>query len=545
MPKSVAESPRAFILKLEKKLFAENKNAINEATVVEDPRFKQYWRRYKRAVATYRATCTMEDVFAAIDKARVVIVGDYHTLDQSQRSFMRLLRGYFERPVKNKVAVALETVQARFQKHLDAFTSGRSSAEVFIRKIGFKKHWFFDLWRNYQVIFDYLLYHRVPIRAIEADQRKKLSLLERDAFMARGIVKFAREFPKEKIFVLVGDLHLAPEHLPSELAKLARKEGIDLPLVTLYQNSPEIHWKLSEKGVVDHVDVVRVSSNEFCRMHTPPLIVQQSYLNWLYHEDDSFDWADAKASFLRLVEQVAQVVGLSLPADYENVEVYTCGDLSFLKTLKRKKMFTPKELSFIRDQVMHSESYFMPRARMAYIANVSIHHAAEEATHYLKVLTSGEEFPRSRQDAFYANALHEAIGFFGSKLVNAKRKCPRLADFTRDLAFLSGEGRAFPGKQLRMETATLFIQHAQGIKKSQLIHPNKVRDMSSRLFLSLTHAVGYDLGDHLYYGFMSGSVPKEIVRDLFTDHFEDEGEPGRMYLALTRLLKSVKRPPKV
>jgi uncharacterized iron-regulated protein len=540
-----ADSPRAQIMRLEKKLYAENKAAIKEATVVEDPNFKAYWRHYQGAIRRYARVSDMGRVLDAVDRARVVLVGDYHTLDQSQRSFVRLLRGYFDRDKRKKAAIAIETVQARFQKHLTGFMEGGLGADDFIKKIGFRKHWFFDLWRNYRVIFDYLLYHRVPLRAIDADNRKKHTLLDRDVFMAREIVKFAKERPADKIFVLVGDLHLAPRHLPGELKKLARREKLELPLLTLYQNSPEIHWDLSRRGNVDHIDVVQVSETEFCRQHTPPLIVQQSYLNWLYHEDDSFDWIDAKGSFVHLVEQVAGIVGLDLPKDFENVDVYTCGDLSFLKTLKRRKIFTKKELDFIRGQVVHSESYFMPRSRMVYIANVSIHHAAEEATHYLKYLFSGEEFPRSRQDAFYANALHEAIGFFGSKLVNAKRKCPRLGDFVKDAAFLMAAPAATHDRQIRLETADLFIQHAQGLKKFQLIHPNKVKEMSSRLFLSVTHAVGYDLGDHLYYGFMAGAVPKEIIKDLFMERFEDEGEPGKMYIALQRLLKSIKRPPKV
>lgn len=544
--KSLASShltPRQEMMALEKQVFAENKRIINENTVVSDPKFKSYWRRYKKATSSYLVPVHIKDILKAMRESRVILFGDYHTLDQSQRSFVRFLRKYFEQYDDKKIFVALETVQARFNFYLEDFILGKLTVENFIKKIGFKEHWFFDLWKNYEVIFDFLLYHHIPMRAIDADNRKKLSLLERDDFMAREIVQMAEEFPDEKIIVLVGDLHLAPEHLPKSIQKYAKKQKIDLPILSLYQNSPEIHWQLSEKGTVDHVNFVKISDSEYCRQHTPPLIVQQSYMNWLYHEDDFFDWVDAKSSFLDILRQIAKVIKIELPEDYENVEVYTCGDLSFVEKFKRRKIFTEEELQFIERQVLHSESYFLPRTRTVYIADVSIHHAAEEATHYLKYLLSGEEFPRSKKDAFYANVLHEAVGFFGSKLINPKRKCQRFNDFLKDQKYLK-TAEMVENREFRLELTELFLSHSRSVRRGNLIHSNKITNMSSEMFLAITHAIGYDLGDHLYYGFMAGKVPLDLIQHLFNDHFGEDGEPCDLFRELFEKLRAVRRPPK-
>jgi hypothetical protein len=267
-------------------------------------------------------------------------------------------------------------------------------------------------------------------------------------------------------------------------------------------------------------------------------------LNWLTHEDDTFDWADAKVSFLHLVSRIAEIIGLVLPKDCEEVEVYTCGDLGFLKTIKKKKLFSRSEFSFIKEQVESSRSCYLSRARIAYIANVSLHHAAEEAAHYLKSLFCGEEFPRIRQDAFYAGILHEAACFFGSKLVNPKRKCSRLLDFKKDVRYFSSLTPT-SDQQLSLKTADLFIKHASTVKSGKLIASSQVANLSSELFLWLVSAIGCDLGDHLYYGFMSGHIPKDIIQALFTERFEEEGEPGKIYLSLVRMLQAVKRPPKI
>lgn len=536
-------NPRKEILKIEKKLFNEHKRIIDDSTIVSDLNFKKYWRHYKNSVKNYKAPCEVSDIQKQAHKSDIILVGDYHTLDQSQRSFVRLLKLYFKNHKATNVIITLETIQQRHQKHLDDYLKENINTENFIKKIGFKEHWFFDLWNNYELIFDFLKYHEVPIFAIDADHRKDITLKERDEFMANQIIEIHKKFPNKTIFTLVGDLHLAKRHLPKEIERFAKKSKIKVPKVlSLYQNSADIYWKLSEQGLVDHVHFVKISENEYCRLHTPPLIVQQSYLNWLYHEEGTFDWIDPKSSFLDIVKQICKILGVNLPQDYEDVEVYTCGDLSFLQTLKRKKIFNTNEMKFINYQISHENSYFMPRARMVYVANVSIHHAAEEASHYLKFLLSGEEFPRHRKDAFYANVLHEAIGFFGSKLINSKRKCPRYKNYVDEKKFLETSGLDSL-RSLDYATADIFIEHHKRFKKDQsLIHSNKIANMTSELFLSITHALGYDLGDLLYYGFMAGKISKEMIHDLYISRFESDGEPGKIYKNLMQKLKGIKRP---
>ncbi|MBU0505181.1 MAG: ChaN family lipoprotein [bacterium] len=531
--------PRQDLLKIEKKIFRQNQDTIRDATNVKDKNFKTYYRHYKRAVKKYTKSVKVAEVEKAIQSSRIVIVGDYHTLDQSQRSFVRILRSYM-RNCDRDIVVALETIQAKHQRHLEAFMDESIDENMFIKKIGFRKHWFFDLWHSYTIIFDFFRYHKIPLFGIDMSGSDKHFLRDRDNFMADKILALAKKYPDKKIFVLVGDLHLAPEHLPKEIEKRAKKEKLKLPIVTLFQNSPEIYWKLSEADLVDHTLIVKTGPKAFCRMHTPPIIVQQSYINWLYHEEGNFDWIDAKSSFLNIVERIVAILDVKLPNDYEQIEVYTCGDLGFMELSSFKKKFSKKDLQFIRTQLLHSQSYFMPEARLVYVANVSIHHAAEEASHYLKHLLTGDEKPRSHKDAFYTMVLHEAIGFFGSKLINSRRKCARLGDFQSEIKYLVNANLCI-FKHVEYETAQLFIKHSRLIKKGELFHTNLVSNFSSTLFLMLTHAIGYDLGDHLYYAFMEGSVTKKKLQNLYTNLWAEEGEPQEFYLELVKSLKGVKR----
>lgn len=541
--KNHMDHPRHQILKVEKKIYRENQEIINDSAVVLDTKFKTYLQTYKKAIKDYRKVIGFKDVLKKISKSDISLFGDYHTLDQSQRSFVRYLRQYIAKYGKKNIIVCLEKVQSRHQKYLTQYLEKEISAEDFIKKIGYKKHWFFDLWDNYKIIFDFLRYHKIKAVAIDSDNRKDLTLKERDSWMGNEILKQHEKNPDAKVFVLVGDLHLAPPHLHKSIFRHAKKDKLKkMPkLLSVYQNSSNIYWKLSEKRLVDHATVVEISKNEICRMHTPPIIVQQSYLNWLYQDEGTFDWIDAKHSFLNIVERLVRIIGLYLPEEYENVEVYTCGDLSFLKKLESGKTFSKKQIKFIRNQVLESMSYFLPRARMIYIANVSVHHAAEEASHYLKFLFCGEDHPRESQDAFYNAILNEAIGFFGSKLFNHKRKSSRLADFKNEKKYIENN-HLLAKRSLEYEVAKYFILHDQLSKKRKLFKGARIKNMSSDLFLGVTHAIGHDLGDRLYYGFMDGAIEKDVVQYLFQDRFDEDGEPCEVYLKLVRLLKAVKRP---
>ncbi|MBI2339396.1 MAG: ChaN family lipoprotein [Deltaproteobacteria bacterium] len=536
-------SPRQELLRLQKRIFLKNRQIIGASVIHSDRSFTAYEERYLKGVRNFKSAAGVEEVVEAMAKADIIYVGDYHTLNQSQRSFLRVLRSFI--PRTRKFCIGLEVIGWRHQEFLMQYVQGRIGDRTFLKKIGFREHWFFDLWDHFRPIFDFARYHRIPLYGIEAYPQDGAGLQRRDAGCARLIHEIYREDPTRKIFVFIGDLHLARAHLPAEVNRVFKREGIRPKTVTLFQNSASIYWKLAEKGMEHQAQVVKISENEFCRMHTPPIIAQQSYLNWLEHEEGVFDYADAKQTFMDYVDQIAGFLGLSAGPEKENVEVFTCGDLSFLRKLGESGQFSPRELREIKRQILRSESYYIPRMKYVYLADVSINHASEEASHYLKNLCSGEEFARPMQDAFYANALHEAVGFFGSRIINHRRKCRRPSEYVKLIRYLSRNRRALKGRELEFQTAILFLDHERKAKKGVAFHPNTIKSLSTDLFLSVTHAIGYSLGERMFHGLLGGQLTKGYARELFYDPMEEEGEPVRRYFELLKKLKGVKLPKRV
>ncbi len=531
-------SPRTELLAIQKKLWRWNKDLIDHSILVREPGFESYERAYRRTVRNYECTVDQDEMIKAVLKADIIYVGDYHTCNQSQRSFLRILKAVVKKD-KNFV-IGMELLHTRHQRILDQYLSGRVCESTFLKRIRLQEHWVFDLWSNFKPLFDFCKYHKIKMLAIDAAPPGS-RVYKRDRAAAKVVASFMAANPGQRMFVFIGDLHIAPPHLPQDLKEELKKYDLNPSHLILYQNSEAIYWKLAEKGLDDSVEVVRLPDGSFCRMHTPPVVSQRSYLNWLEHEEGEIDYADAKYSFMEIVDRICDFLGIRLGKKRDNVEVFTCGDLSFLKKLKQSGSFSKDEIETIKRQILASESYYISKAKFVYLANLSINHAAEEAAHFIKNLCSGEEEPRETIDAFYANILHEALGFFGSKIMNHKRKCYHEKDFANLLAYFQTV-RVPRERKLEYETAHLVTEYKRLEKRGKALANTEIFHSRMDLFLSLTHALGYMLGDRLYYGLVSGAVKKPLIRELFCNPWTEEGEPVKAYMNLYKCLKKVKIP---
>jgi heme-binding uptake protein ChaN (Tiki superfamily) len=534
MPKG----PRAELLKIQKKLWRWNKEIIECSVLVKEPGFDRYERNYRNAVKEYQRVADLDEMMEAILLSDIVYVGDYHTCNQSQRSFLRMLKAVVKKDPN--FVLALELIHKKYQSVLDEYLAGEIEEKDFLRRIKLREHWVFDLWESFKPLFDFCRYHKIPIVAIDSAPMGS-DVSKRDVASAKLIARVMKKYRDRRLFVFIGDLHIAPQHLPKDVTRELKTVGLKKRPLILFQNSEPIYWKLAEEGADDFVQVVKLKSGHYCRMHTPPVILQRSYLNWLEHEEGEIDYADAKSSFLELVDSLCTFLKLKLGGARDEVEIFTCGDLSFLERLEERGGFTKKEITTIKQQILASESYYIAKSKMVYLANLSINHAAEEASHFIKNVCSGNEEPREVVDAFYANILHEALGFFGSKIINQKRKCFHSKDFKNLLAYFQTV-HVPQERKLEYETAHLITEYKKLEKKGAPLEQTEIFNSRMDLFLSVTHALGYMLGDKLYYGMMKGNVKKPQIKKLFMDPWLGDGVPVAVYMKLLKKLKGVRIP---
>lgn len=528
-------SARSELLALHRRIWTENKRRIESSTHDDTGELGRYRGAYTRRTSSWRDVSSFGKLAVSCMRARAIYVGDYHTSKQSQKCYFKLVRRMAEAGAK--LVLGLELVGSRYQKEIDRFLAGQISEATFLDKVKFERNWPFGNWENFRPIFEFARETKSPILGIDARLDGGDSLTRRDAHAAEILAKSHLAHPDRKHVTLIGDLHVAPTHLPAAVDRALAARGTPAPPRRIvYQNAEPIYWKLAAQGLERSVEVLRLDDESFCVMNTPPIILQQTYLNWLEREEEALDYADARAEFLTLLRRIAEFLGIELPREAEDVEVYTSGDLSFLERLRERRLFGPAEIAEIKRQIQAAESYMIPRGRIVYLANLSTNHAAEEASHFLKILCAPEELPRERIAAFYANALHEAIGFFGSKIINDRRKTPHEKEFegllrsaddwpaiARRVAKMVLEHKALERGRIRRGVASFYRQPVD-------------------VFIGVTHALGYMLGEKLFYGMVAGTIPKSLVRDLYFDPFTAPGRARRLYFELVERVKDVRIP---
>lgn len=500
------------LIEVQRRLVVETKSEIFEALGPMSPELRAYFDQYQSLFHEDLEPVGTDAIVEGAAGARVVHFGDYHTLRESQKAPLRIIRRWLGdgRPV----VLATEVVRLDHQADLDAYLAGDLDEADFLRAIEYERTWGFS-WRNYRLQFDFAREHGLPVLALNSDpdvDRGHLGF--RDDLAAMRIVEACEEHPDALIAVLFGDLHVAPAHIPARVAALARRRGRSAPRqVVVLQNAEKVYWWLAERHLEQSVHAVRVAEDVYCLMNSTPLVKYQSYLNWelaLEELEESVGLEEPELSSNVMTDQVHELVRticsyLELPADpYDDFTVHTSRDLDFLDHLEASGEIEPTDLEEFRQQVERDESFFLVDGRLIYLGNLSIDHAAEEATHYINTKLAGHvRNPPDRVFDFYYRTIKEAIGFVGSKIIHHKRRCYHRPDFEEIIAETRGRRLDDRMTQVR-QVARDVLRHLDFEERwlAGTVHgyPRFHRPYERELpvHIGTTHSLGYILGDRIH-----------------------------------------------
>lgn len=511
-------------LSLHLALYRRQKTLIWQAVGGRSLSFRAYESRYLRRTRRATRTLSAEDVVSRVVAADVVYVGDYHTLPLAQRTYLELVDR--ARQSGRRVVMALECVEGRHQRALERFVDGTLSEKAFLARMGQEAGGDLPLWEGFRPLLAYARSHRVATIGIDRRASGPKSLAVRDAYAAARIATAARASDRPLVMVLVGQYHATPCHLPDEVAA-ALQGGPAREHLVVYQNCEGVYWDLAARGELG-AEAAELPDGSLCLMNTSPVICQQSFLDYLEDRSDDAPLPahHAQDRFRKMARLIAKHAGVRLGSELARVEVATAADVHFLQRVKARGRFRSDEVAALKRHVLSRESSYIPRAKMAYLASLSLNHAAEEAAHFVRhcAVGDGMDAPRDAVDAFYARALEEAIGFFGSKWVNPQREAPSLELWAKTFTEGSAEERKAAAFVLAHKAA-----EQEGPERAEGLLPRR----SEKLFHAVTHGLGYLLGEALYTAYDGGRLSEKKVRELFRDPFHDA------QTSYFRLLKSI------
>jgi len=538
-------TPREALIEIQRRMVRDLKREIGDALYGDSTCLRQYSEVYRRQFAGPLEIAARDDLIERAAASDVVFHGDFHTLKLAQLSPIKILRALRERG--RTVRLALEMFCASDQPALDRFQRMEIDEDEFLRAVRYEERWGFP-WENYRNLVYFALGEGIPIAGIDCRDRPEATLADRDAFAARRIAGILDEHPDDLVYVFCGELHLAPEHLPRALELAC---GRPPRRTIVHQNNETVYWRLAEFGLEQDAALVRIADDRFCLVHCTPLVVFQSFRNWVERQEElaleDGAWWEGDGQCIDLADQVHQLVRVIAEflgirgVDLDDFTVYTPHDLDFLEILQERHRLDPARLRWIRNEIEHAKSLYIPEARIVYLVNLSINRAAEEAARFLHFQSAGYGGePLHPRCAFYCRVLVEALGFFGSKVVNHKRTAKGEEYYRRiERELLDrplGESEA---EFLRV--ARHVLRH-RDLERRKL-GPTPTSAWPRRLFLldpdlhrGVTGALGHLLGEELYGALLAERITKEEIRSLFETRFEEGRTAERIYFELRRRL---------
>ena len=549
---------RAQLLRIQRENYEKNLAQVR-LSLGSNPLVAKYGREYHRYLKSYQSISSKAELVRRALACDIVYHGDYHTLRHSQRSILGLLQELAGKlPPGRKLVLCLEMFHGRDQKWVDRYMEGSLEEKAFLGKIGYARKWAYN-WNPWRHILDFCRARSIPVLGINTEaEDPERSLQIRDAYSAQVIGQALIRHPGALVYVVDGDYHISPNHLPREVETRLAPIGINPSRTIVYQNAENLYWRLAEEHK-EEAEVLQIAADSFCLMNTVPATKLQSYLDWLEYAEDGWfpvkgNWAELSGeNYFNQIQSIVQdmdsLFQFRFPMEaLERLTVYSSRNLDFTEIIQGIPALRG-HMRRIKDKIRRGEGFLleygeggMP-AYLIYLPNSSINQAAEEATHFMHAVLRGplERLPVGH-DWFYANVLTEALGFFGSKMINEKRKAPSESSLRLFLGKVR-KGMESPNQAETVRIARLILQHLHLEKRSlrETDFRRKFAEASSdrtALPQMFSTQLGYMLGNRLYYAVKKGLIPLKDIRALFYESFS---HPGLAFASYARFVQQLKR----
>jgi hypothetical protein len=370
-----------------------------------------YLREFTQHFREYESVLSPNDLHHRVAAASAILIGDYHALPACQRFAAELIEMSAR---ERRVVLGVEAVLARDQRILDAWWRREIAEDEFRRRLRFDREWGYP-WEPFYQLLSTARDHAEGIYALDCMPREDLRRIRsRDRHAAAKIAEIRERHPDAAIFVLFGESHLAPQHLPRTIEEVLPQEKV----LTILQNVDALYWR----AVAQQAGAVSIGKDAVCVFNSSPLEKYESYRlcldGWNAAADDLPDFAPA---IYNLVFSLARSLGFRLDSPRNgNQPKYLTDLLPEVVTLQEY----PNSLD---SKFEEKTCAYLPDANLFVIKEFQMADAAEECARFLYSACRGMARLSSA-----AQPIEDALARFGSRLLcpefDAKDEIPTLGD---------------------------------------------------------------------------------------------------------------------
>ena len=266
--KKILENLRKVIKRLadyEAECFGLDKNIVDR-----NANLAAYLKDFNEEFAGFEEPAEDQDVEVEGQKADVVLLGDHHNLRRNQEFSAKFIEKLMQsRP--GPAVLAVEFISPKHQKALEEFLSGQIDEETFLKKVRFLAWGDLEHWGGYKAILETAKKLGIKVYGIKFTAENDEQELG-DDFFAKKLADISSKHPQAKIFVHIGNAHLASGHLPEALSQT---DGLqDKKKVTVLQNVRPLYFSALEKYKNFQIPKVLKVKDGVYNFITAPLITE-------------------------------------------------------------------------------------------------------------------------------------------------------------------------------------------------------------------------------------------------------------------------------
>lgn len=491
---------------------------------------RKYLREFNQAFRSYESILDHEQLRAAICAADIVLVGDYHALPNAQRQAASLLEQCAlggSRPV----VLGVETIFARDQHILDEWWRREIDEAELRQRIRFDLDWGYD-WAPFYELLVTARDNGEGLYGLDCMPREDLRKIgARDRHAAIKVSEIRQRHPNAVIFVLFGESHLAPGHLPRSI----KQQIPEAKVVTILQNIDALYWRAAGERA-DKIEAVRVKDDVLCVFNATPLEKYESYRLFLDQWSRCDDGPDFAPTIYNLIDSLASFLEINRYSAHNGTqpkflvdmlpEVYGGSSDAMLRRLLSRKGISDLARESMLNCVAQRGSAYLPQVNAFCIREFQMMHAAEDATRFLHhacqglpqrlnghpVETSAGADGSLSPDSFYVRVIEHAVAYFGSRVLYPSRPVP-------DAQTIPQLSRA------ACEKAAQLAVRAEAYE-----------------FESSAQDWGYRIGHQIYDAYLAGKLAPSGIRRLFLAHLNEPGLARKVCGAVISKLRAISRP---
>ncbi len=485
---------------------------------------RKYLREFNQAFTSYESVLDSQQFQELLQPADIVLVGDYHALPTAQRYAASL----FEQRAlvgDRRVVLGVETIFARDQHIVEEWWRREIDESELRQRIRFDLDWGYD-WAPFYELLVTAREHGEGIYGLDCMPRENLRKIgARDRHAAAKVREIGERHPGSAIFVLFGESHLAPSHLPRTLAK----EIPEAKILTVLQNIDALYWRAAGERS-DKIDVVRVNDNVVCVFNATPLEKYESYRLFLDQWSRCDNAPDFAPTIYNLIDSLASFLEINRYSPHNGTqpkflidmlpEVHGCSSDAMLRRLLTRKGIDEGQLESMLASVEARGSAYLPLVNAFHIREFNMMYAAEDAARFLHHACRG--LPRrlnghpangsgsSGNDEFYRRVIEHAVAYVGSRVLHPART-----------------------EEEEEDAPQLF--------RAALEKSAQAASADAAKLEACAQEWGYRIGSQIYKVYLAGKVKPGGLRRLFLARLDQPGAARKVCTAVIARIRSAIR----